>query len=101
MFPHPQWHFVFGYYIAIAPTYILNQIELEGKKYGIKNSIANLINQLCYTLYAIIVLEYTSQGRALLLLVSKQNVNPHLSASNTLRIVENRLEIRKLYGPPK
>jgi hypothetical protein len=26
---------------VIAPSYILNQIELEAKEYGIKNSIAN------------------------------------------------------------
>ncbi len=28
----------------IAPTYILSQIELEAKEYGIKNFIANLMN---------------------------------------------------------
>jgi hypothetical protein len=47
---------VFGYYIAIAPNYILCQIELEAKGYGIKNFIANLMNQLNYTLDATTVL---------------------------------------------
>jgi hypothetical protein len=59
-FTHPQWHLVFDYYITIAPTYILNQIELEAKGYGIKHSIANLMNQPSCTLDATIVLEYTS-----------------------------------------
>jgi hypothetical protein len=63
---------MFGYYIIIAPSYILNQIEFEAKAYGLKHSIANLMNQLSCTLHATTVLDYTSQGRALLLLVSKQ-----------------------------
>jgi hypothetical protein len=41
---------MFSYYKVIAPTYILSQIELEAKGYGIKNSIANLMNQLSCTL---------------------------------------------------
>jgi hypothetical protein len=36
---------IFGYYIVIAPSYILSQIEFEGKGYGLKHSIANLMNQ--------------------------------------------------------
>jgi len=44
MFTHAQWHLVFGYFKVIAPSYILSQIELEGKGYGIKNSIANFMN---------------------------------------------------------
>jgi hypothetical protein len=66
----------FGYNVDIAPSYILSQIELEAKGYGIKNSIANLINQFNYTLDATTILEYTSQEKALLLLVSKQNLKP-------------------------
>jgi hypothetical protein len=54
------------------PSYILSQTELEAKGYGIKNSIANLMNQLSCTLNANTVLEYSSHGRALLLLVSKK-----------------------------
>jgi hypothetical protein len=65
---------VLGYNKVIAPSYILNQIKLEAKGYGIKNSIANFMNQVSYTLDAINVLEYSSQGRALLPLVSKQNL---------------------------
>jgi hypothetical protein len=61
---------------SYAPTYILSQIELEAKGYGLKHSIANLINQPSCTLHATIVLEYTSQGRALLFLVSKTNLKP-------------------------
>jgi hypothetical protein len=76
LFTHPQWHLVLGYYKAIAPSYILSQIEWEAKGYGIKNSIANIMNQLTYTLKVTNVLEYSSQGRALLLLVSKQNLKP-------------------------
>jgi hypothetical protein len=91
---------VFGVNITIAPTYILNQIELEAKGYGLKHSIANLMNQPSCTLDATTVLKYNSQGRTLLLLVSKQNLNPPLGASNKLKIVENRLEMRKLW-PPK
>jgi hypothetical protein len=71
-FTHPQWHLVFGYYIAIAPICIWSQIEFEAKEYGIKHSIANLVNQLSCTLNATTVFEYTSQGRALLLLVSNR-----------------------------
>jgi hypothetical protein len=59
-FTHPQCHLVFDYYITIARTYILNQIELETKGYGIKHSIANFMNQPSCTLNATIVLEYTS-----------------------------------------
>jgi hypothetical protein len=61
-----------GYY----STYMLRQIKLEAKGYGIKNSIANLMNQLNCILDAIIVLKYTGQGRALILLISKQNLMP-------------------------
>jgi hypothetical protein len=43
---------------------------LEVKRYGIEKSIANFMNQLSWTLDATIVLKYTSQGRALLLMVS-------------------------------
>jgi hypothetical protein len=75
-FAHPQWHLMFHYNTIIAPTYILSQIELEAKGYGIKNSIANLMNQLSYTSDAINVLEYNSQGRVLLILMSKQNLKP-------------------------
>jgi hypothetical protein len=53
---------VFGYNKAIAPNYILNQIELEAKGYGIKKFIANFMNQFIYTLDATSVLEYNSQG---------------------------------------
>jgi len=35
---------MFHYNTVITPRYILNQIELEAKGYGIKNSIANLMN---------------------------------------------------------
>jgi hypothetical protein len=67
---------MFGYYKVIAPIYILNQIKLEAKGYGIKNSIANFMNQLSCTLNETNVLEYSSQGRALLLLVFQQNLKP-------------------------
>jgi hypothetical protein len=75
-FIHPQWHLVFGYFKVIAPTYILSQIQLEAKGYGIKNSITNFMTQFSCTLDATNVLEYSSQGRVLLLLVSKQNLKP-------------------------
>jgi hypothetical protein len=61
---------------AIAHSYILNQIEFEAKGYGLKHSIANLMNQPSCTLHATIVLDYTSQGRALLHFVSKENLKP-------------------------
>jgi hypothetical protein len=79
---------------------MLCQIELESKGYGIKNSILNLIKQLSCTLDATIVLKYTNPRRALLLLVSKQNLKPSFSASNTPRIVKNGLQLRKSW-PPK
>ncbi len=91
---------VIGYYIAIASIYILSQIELEAKGYGLKISIANLMNQLNCTLYATTILGYTSQGKALLLLMSMKNLKPLLGASNTLRLVKNKLKMRKLW-PPK
>ncbi len=65
---------MFRYKTIIAPTYILSQIELQTKEYGIKNSIANLKNQFSYTSYATNVLDYSSQGRVLLIMVSKQNL---------------------------
>jgi len=71
LFTHPQWRFVFGYINVIFPIYILSRIELEAKGYGIKNSIANFMNQLSCTLDATNVLKYSSQGRVFLLLVSK------------------------------
>jgi hypothetical protein len=70
---------MFRYNIIIARTYILSQIELETKGYGIKNSIANLRNQLSCTLDVTNVLEYSSQGKAMLILVSKQNLKPSSS----------------------
>jgi subtilase family serine protease len=76
LFIHPQWHLVLGYNKDIAPSYILSQIELEAKEYGIKNSIANIMNQLNCTLDVTNELEYNNQGRALLLIVSKQNLKP-------------------------
>jgi hypothetical protein len=76
LFTHPQWHLVLGYNKVIAPSYILSQIELEAKGYGIKHSVVNIMNQLSCTLDVTNVLEYSSQGRALLLLVSKQNLKP-------------------------
>jgi hypothetical protein len=53
-----------GYNNVIFPNYLLSQIELEAKGYGIKNSIANFMNQLSCTLDATNVLEYINQGRA-------------------------------------
>jgi hypothetical protein len=60
---------IFGYYIIIVPSYILSQIEFKAKRYGLKHSIANFMNQHNCTLDATIVLDYTSQGNVLLLLV--------------------------------
>jgi hypothetical protein len=51
---------VLGYNKVIVPSYILSQIELEVKGYGIKNSITNFMNQFSCTLDAINVLEYSS-----------------------------------------
>jgi hypothetical protein len=39
-------------YIAIPPIYLVCKIGLEAKQYGIKNFIANLMNQLSCTLDA-------------------------------------------------
>jgi hypothetical protein len=75
-FTQPQLHFVFGYYKFIFLTYILSQIQLDAKGYGIKNSITNFMNQLSCTLHATNVLEYSNQGKAFLLLVFKQNLKP-------------------------
>jgi hypothetical protein len=90
---------VFHYYIIIAPSYILSQIELEAKGYGIKYSIANLMNQLSCTSNATNVLEYSSQGRVELILMSKQNLKPSSWCIYTIRIVKNGLEMRKLWSP--
>ncbi len=49
---------------------------MEAKGYGIKNSIADVMNQHNCTLDATNLLEYISEGRVLLLLVSKQNLKP-------------------------
>jgi hypothetical protein len=76
LFTHPQWHLVLSYNKVITPIYILSQIELEAKGYGIKHSIANIMNQLSCILDVTNVLKYNNQGRALLLLVSKQNLKP-------------------------
>jgi hypothetical protein len=53
---------VFGYNKAITLSYIQSQIELEAKGYGIKNFIANFMNQFNCTFNATNVLEYSSQG---------------------------------------
>ncbi len=90
---------MFRYYTVITPIYILNQIKLEAKRYGIKNSIANLMNQLSCTSNATNVLAYNSHGRVLLILVSKQNLKPSSCASNTIKLIENGLEMRKLWSP--
>jgi hypothetical protein len=75
LFTHPQWHLMLGYYKVISPNYILSQIELETKGYGIKDSIANFIanfmNRFSCTLDATNVLEYSKHGRALLFFVCK------------------------------
>jgi hypothetical protein len=63
-------------YILITPSYILNQIEFEAKGYGLKHSIANLMKQPNCTLDVSTVLDYTSQGSALFLLVWKENLKP-------------------------
>ncbi len=63
LFTHPKWHLVFGYNKFIALSYIPSQIELEAKGYGIKNSIANFMNQFSCTLDPTNVLEYSSHGR--------------------------------------
>jgi hypothetical protein len=60
---------IFGYNIVIAPNYILNQIKFKAKGYGLKHSIPNLMYQPSCTLDATAVLNYTSQGSALLLLM--------------------------------
>jgi hypothetical protein len=73
---YPQCHLMLSYYKVFSPYYILSLIELEAKGYGIKNSIANFMNWLSYTLDATNALEYSRQGRVLLLLVSKQNLKP-------------------------
>jgi hypothetical protein len=73
---------------------------LEAKGYGIKNSIANLMNQLSCTLTTTNVLEYSSQWRVLLLLVPNKTLSPPLGTSKKIRIVENGLEMKKL-RPPK
>jgi hypothetical protein len=67
---------MFCYYIVIAPSYKLSQIELEAKGYGIKNSIANLMNQFSCTTNATNVLAYSNKGKVLLILVSKKNFKP-------------------------
>jgi hypothetical protein len=55
---------------------MLSQIEFKAKGYGLKDSIANLMNQPSCTLHATTVLDYTSQDMALLHLVSKENLKP-------------------------
>jgi hypothetical protein len=55
---------------------MLSQIEFEAKGYELKHSIANLMNQPSCSLHATTVLDYTSQGKALLHLVSKENLKP-------------------------
>jgi hypothetical protein len=70
---------------------------LEAKRYGLKYSITNLMDQPSCTLNATTVLKYNSQGRALLFLVSKQSLSLPLNAYNSLKIVENKLEMRKLW----
>jgi len=84
---------------VVAPSYILSQIELEAKEYGIKNSITNFMNQLSCTSYATNVLEYSNHGRVLLILLSNKTWSPPLGASNTIRIIINGLKMRKLWSP--
>jgi hypothetical protein len=53
---------------------MLSQIEFEAKGYGLKHSSANLMNQPSCTLHATTILDYNSQGRALLHLVSEKTL---------------------------
>jgi hypothetical protein len=76
VFTHPQWHLMFDSYKIISSNYILSQIELEAKGYGIKNSIANFINRLSCTLGATNVLKYSKKGSDCSLMVSNQNLKP-------------------------
>jgi hypothetical protein len=46
-----------GIWFSIAPTYILSQIELDAKGYGLKHSIANFMDQPSCTLDATTVLK--------------------------------------------
>jgi len=69
--------------MSIAPFYILSQIELEAKGYGLKHSIANLMNQPNCTLDATTVLEDTSFW------YPNKTLRPPLSGSNSPRIIEN------------
>ncbi len=90
---------MFRYYTVIAPSYILIQIELEAKGYGIKNSIANFMNQLSCTSNATNVLVYSSQGKVPLILCPNKTWSPPLGTSTTIRIVKNGLKMRKLWSP--
>jgi hypothetical protein len=74
-------------YIAITPIYLVCKIGLEAKWYGIKISIANFIGRL-------------AQGGLRCFLCPNKIWNSPLGTSNTLTIIENELEMRKLW-PPK
>jgi hypothetical protein len=54
------------------------------------------MNQFSYTLDASIVLKYNSQGRIFCFWCINKTWNPPLGTSNTQRIVENGLEMKKL-----
>ncbi len=62
---------------------MLSQIKFEAKGYGLKHSITNLMNQPSCTLHATTVLDYSSQGRALLYLVPKSKLEALLLAHLT------------------
>ncbi len=72
---------------------------MEAKGYGIKNSIVNFMNQFCCTLDATNVLEYSSQGRALLLLVSKQNLKPSSWRIEHTKNCQKQIKNEKVMAP--
>jgi hypothetical protein len=90
---------VFDYNKVIAPTYILSQIELEAKGYGIKNSIANFMNQFSYTLDPTNVLEYSNHGRVFFASVSKQNLKPSSWRIEHIKNCEKQIKNEKVMAP--
>jgi len=75
-------------------------MDWKPKTWDKKNSIVNLMDQHSYTLKCNYYIRVYRPGGALLLLVFKQKLKLPLNTSNMLRMVENGLEMKKLW-PPK
>jgi hypothetical protein len=85
--------------MAIAPNYIVCKIGLEAKRYGIEKFIINITNLVAHYNNYYIRVDWPRECSIAFDVETK--LEPlMLGTSNTSTIIENELEMRKLW-PPK